>query len=167
MPLYCKISHDPDKVIARGVGRVTRSDIEDYLNTTILEGAKGHAKLILLGDSKLALSPEDLDLVADGLVAYGRGGAPGPVAIVAGNALNLDMVVLLKQRVGARPFSIFIDALQAARWLDDLAHPRVSRIAPAGWTSPDQPGRTRVVASSWETMAGPSIRSPAPSAARS
>jgi hypothetical protein len=167
MPLYCKISHDPDKVIARGVGRVTRADIGQYLATTIEEGAKGYAKLILLGDSTLALSPDDLDAVADALVAYGEGERPGPVAIVAGNALNLDMVVLLKQRVGARPFSIFIDALKAARWLDELARPRVDRIVPAGWTSPDQPGSTRGVASSWERTVGPASLSPAPSAARS
>jgi hypothetical protein len=167
MPLYCKISHDPDKVIVRGVGPVTYSDIEQYLAATIREGAKGYAKLFLLGDSKVSLSPAELDAVAHRLIAYGRGEPPGPVAIVAGTQLNLDMAVLLKQRVGARPFSIFIDALQAARWLDKFAQPRVRRIAPEGWTSPDQPGRTTVVASSWETMAGPASVSPAPSAARS
>lgn len=125
MPLYCSISagpgvNGPEVVEVRGVGKVTRSDIEQYLAETIAEGLKGHAKLILLGVSTLSLSPADLDAVAERLVDYGRGERPGPVAIVAGNALNLDMAVLLKQRVGNRPFSIFVDAREAVRWLGDF-----------------------------------------------
>lgn len=125
MPLYCSISSAPDHtgpevVVVRGVGKVTRSDIEQYLKETIGEGVKGHAKLILLGISTLSLSPDELDAVAASLVEYGRGERPGPVAIVAGNALNLDMAILLKQRVGNRPFSIFVDAREAVRWIGDF-----------------------------------------------
>lgn len=120
MPLYCSISTGPDVVIVRGVGKVTRSDIEQYLKETIGQGVKGYAKLILLGVSTLSLSPADLDAVAESLVDYGRGERPGPVAIVAGNALNLDMAILLKQRVGNRPFSIFVDAREAVRWIGDF-----------------------------------------------
>jgi hypothetical protein len=120
MPLYCSISTGPDVVVVRGVGKVTRSDIEQYLKETIGGGVKGHAKLILLGDSTLSLSPADLDAVAESLVDYGRGERPGPVAIVAGNALNLDMAILMKQRVGNRPFSIFVDAREAVRWIGDF-----------------------------------------------
>jgi hypothetical protein len=50
------------------------------------------------------------------------------------------------------------------RWTETFSQLRVSGIAPEGLTTPDQPGRTRVVASSWETMAGPAMKSPAPSA---
>jgi len=127
MPLQCSISTDPNVVIVRGVGQVTRTDIEEYLTATVGAGVKGYAKLILLGHSALSLSPADLDAVADSLIAYAVGERPGPVAIVAGNPLNLDMCVLLKQRVGRRPFSIFVDADEAARWIGAF-----SRIAPVG-----------------------------------
>jgi hypothetical protein len=128
---------------------------------------------VLLGDSKMVLTPDELDDVARSLVEYSRGEKPGPVAFVCGNPLNLDMIVLLKQRVGARPFSIFVDTREAAQWIESFSRPApqpppdVSRIAPEGWTVPVQPGSTNVVASSWDTMAGPAMKSPAPSDARS
>jgi hypothetical protein len=133
MPLHCSISTDPDMVLVHGVGQITRSDVEQYLAATISEGVKGYAKLILLGSSTLALSPADLDAIADSLIEYGRGERPGAVAIVAGTALNLDMAVLLKQRVGTRPFSIFVDARQAMRWLDTFDPRVVNRMLPDGW----------------------------------
>lgn len=125
MPLYWSISSGPgvgcpEVVVVRGVGKVTRSDIEQYLAETLGKGVKGHAKLILLGISTLSLSPDDLDAVAVSLVDYGRGERPGAVAIVAGNALNLDMAILLKQRVGNRPFSVFVDAREAMLWIADF-----------------------------------------------
>jgi hypothetical protein len=125
MPLYCSIPAGPDLkgadfIVVRGVGHVTRDDIAEYLTETIDKGVKGHGKLILLGISTLSLSPDELDAVAAGLVEYGRGERPGPVAIVAGNALNLDMAMLLKQRVGNRPFAIFVDSREAVRWLGDF-----------------------------------------------
>jgi hypothetical protein len=168
MPLYCSVVNDTRLVIVRGLGKVTRSDIAEYLAQTLRDGVKGYGKLILMGDSTMVLTSEELDDVADSLVAYARGEVPGPVAFVAGNSLNLDMIVLLKQRVGGRPFSIFIDAREAAQWLESFSQPpAVSRIAPAGWTVPDHPGSSNVVASNWDTMAGPRIVSPAPRDERS
>ena len=41
----------------------------------------------------------------------------GPVAMIVSNALNLDMAVLMKQRVGDRPFRIFTDIDAARAWL--------------------------------------------------
>jgi hypothetical protein len=154
-------------VIVRGLGKVTRSDIAEYLAQTLRDRVKGYGKLILMGDSTMVQTSEELDDVANSLVAYARGEVPGPVAFVAGNPMNLDMIVLLKQRVGGRPFSIFIDAREAAQWLESFSQPNVSRIAPEGWTVPDHPGSTNVVASSWETTAGPGTVSPAPRVKRS
>jgi hypothetical protein len=168
MPLYCSMVNESRLVIVRGLGKVTRSDIAEYLAQTLREGVKAYGKLILMGDSTMVLTSEELDEVADSLVAYARGQKPGPVAFVAGNPINLDMIVLLKQRVGGRPFSIFIDAREAAQWLEGFSQPpAVSRIAPEGSTLPDHPGSTNVVASSWETIAGPETVSPAPKVKRS
>jgi hypothetical protein len=131
MPLRWSIAHDPDFVLVRGAGRISRPEIEKYLDDTIAEGARGYPKLILLDRGVLALSPADLDGVAERMIRYGRGGAAGPLAMVVTDPLNLDMVVLLKQRIGARPFSIFVDIEEAERWLASFYHggAAVDRIA--------------------------------------
>ena len=56
-------------------------------------------------------------MVADRLMRYGMGERPGPVAMVVGSAINLDMAVLLKQRAGDRPFRIFTSIGAARSWL--------------------------------------------------
>jgi hypothetical protein len=40
------------------------------------------------------------------------------VAIIVSTAYNLDMAVLVKQRVGSRPFRIFTNRVAARAWLD-------------------------------------------------
>ncbi|HZX86585.1 MAG TPA: hypothetical protein VFF19_23650 [Reyranella sp.] len=96
---------------------MTRSDIDAYLAGTIVEGAKGYAKLVDITACTLALDADDLDTVAHRLMQYGRGDRPGPVAMVVGSALNLDMAVLMKQKVGDRPFRIFTSIGAARSWL--------------------------------------------------
>ncbi len=117
MALRLSILRASELCIAIGEGTVTRHDIEEYLAHTIQEGAKGYAKLIDLTACVLALDSDDLELVADGLVQYGRDDQAGPVAIIVRTALNLDMAVLLKQRVGVRPFRIFTTTEAARFWL--------------------------------------------------
>ncbi len=63
----------------------------------------------------------ELELGARALAGRGTGvtvtGVKRVVAMVVLGALNIDMAVLLKQRVGARPFRVFTDPLQARGWL--------------------------------------------------
>ena len=69
-------------------------------------------------------------MVAHRLMRYGKGERPGPVAMVVGSALNLDMAVLLKQRAGDRPFRIFTSIGAARSWLtgyQESYDPRPSR----------------------------------------
>jgi hypothetical protein len=103
--------------LVTGRGKVTRADIEAYLDGTIREGAKGYAKLVDITNCSLALDVDDLEIVAHHLVRYGWGERPGPIAMVVGSPLNLDMAVLLKQRVGDRPFRIFTGMGAARAWL--------------------------------------------------
>lgn len=100
-----------------GQGDITRLDIENYLQATVREGTKAHAKLVDITVGNLALDRDDLESVARTLLDYGLGGGAGPVAMVVQGALNIDMAVLLKQRVGARPFRIFTDPREARGWL--------------------------------------------------
>ena len=117
MPLSCSTFPASRLCIVSGESTVTRSDIDAYLTRTIASGAKGYAKLVDITGCTLALDIDDLEAVADRLMQYGRGEQAGPVAMVVGSALNLDMAVLLKQRVGDRPFRIFTNAGAARAWL--------------------------------------------------
>lgn len=117
MPLSWSTLPDSQLCIVSGEGTVTRSDIYTYLARTIAEGAKGYAKLVDITACTLALDSDDLDMVADRLMQYGRGERPGPVAMVVGSALTLDMAVLLKQKAGDRPFRIFTNIGAARTWL--------------------------------------------------
>ena len=117
MPLSWSTLPDSQLCIVSGEGTVTRSDIDAYLAGTIGEGAKSYAKLVDITACTLALDAEDLESVADRLLHYGMGERPGPVAMVVGSALTLDMAVLLKQKAGDRPFRIFTNIGAARSWL--------------------------------------------------
>lgn len=119
MPLSWSILPDSQLCIVSGEETVTRADIDAYLARTIREGAKGFAKLVDVTACTLALDADDIELVSDRLMQYGMGERAGPVAMVVGSALNLDMAVLLKQRVGDRPFRIFTNIGAARSWLAD------------------------------------------------
>ncbi|MFI5000766.1 MAG: hypothetical protein ACHQK9_12875 [Reyranellales bacterium] len=119
MSLHWSILPGDEMVSVSGEGAITRADIERYLAATIRGGAKTYAKLIELTSScTLALDHDDVDSVARSLVQYGSDApAAGRVAMVVHSELNLDMAMLLKQRVGARPFSIFLSPMEARAWL--------------------------------------------------
>jgi hypothetical protein len=117
MPLSWSTLPDSQLCIVSGEGTVTRSDIDAYLAGTIGEGAKGYAKLVDITTCTLALDADDLETVAHRLMQYGMGDRPGPVAMIVGSALNLDMAVLLKQKAGDRPFRIFTSIGAARSWL--------------------------------------------------
>lgn len=106
-----------------GEGDISRQDIERYLEATRIEGAKANAKLVDITAGTLVLDRDDLESLAHTLVDYGGDGNVGPVALVVEGALNIDMAVLLKQRVGSRPFRIFTAPLEARGWLMTFGTP--------------------------------------------
>lgn len=117
MPLRWMRSDEFGILTVVGQGNINRHDIEGYLGATVREGTKTHAKLVDLTVGNLTLDRDDLQSVAEMLVEYGADGAAGPVAMVVQGALNIDMAVLLKQRVGARPSRVFTNTLDARGWL--------------------------------------------------
>jgi hypothetical protein len=124
--------------IATGNGAVTRADIESYLAGTERQGATGYEKLVDITACTLTLSTDDLEQLSQRLIRYGRDHQAGPVAMIVATPLNLDMVVLLKQRVGDRPFRIFTSALAARSWLagyGESYHPTAfaSNASPRRW----------------------------------
>lgn len=117
MPVHWSLLPESKLCIVTGRGKVTRADIEAYLAGTIREGAKSYAKLVDTTACIFALDHDDLESVAHDLVQYGWGERAGPVAIIVDTAFNLDMAVLMKQRVEGRPFRIFTSSAAARDWL--------------------------------------------------
>lgn len=117
MPLRWVRSDEFGILTVVGQGDIGRQDIEDYLGATVRQATKTDAKLVDLTVGHLTLDRDDLQSVAEMLVQYGADGAAGPVAMVVQGALNIDMAVLLKQRVGARPSRVFTNTLDARGWL--------------------------------------------------
>lgn len=117
MPLNWSTFPASQLCVVSGQGTVTRTDIDRYLAGTIGDGTKGYAKLVDITACTLALDADDVEAVAARLMHYGMGKQPGPVAMVVGSALTLDMAVLLKQRAGDRPFRIFTGIGAARSWL--------------------------------------------------
>jgi hypothetical protein len=118
MALSWTVLTDQHLVVVKGDGRVTRDDIDQYLAATIKSDAKAFAKLIeLVPTSTLDLSCADLDHVVQSHVDYAKDGGVGPVAIVVHSSLNLDMAMLIKQRIGNRPYAIFVSMPEAVIWL--------------------------------------------------
>ena len=132
MTLSLSVLPDAHLCMVEGEGLVTRQDIEGYLAHSIKAGAKNYAKLVDLRSSTLSLDPDDLEIVANGLLRYSMGEQPGPVAMVVGNALTLDMAVLLKQRVGDRPFRIFTSVTAARAWIVNFRHTAQPTFLPSG-----------------------------------
>ena len=127
MPLSWSTLPDFQLCIVSGEGTVTRSDIDTYLAGTVGEGAKSYAKLVDITTCTRRSTPTIWSTVAHRLLHYGMGERPGPVAMVVGSALNLDMAVLLKQRAGDRPFRIFTTIGAVRSWLRAISKLRSRR----------------------------------------
>jgi len=140
MALYWSVFRDKEFVSVRGEGRITCEDIDEYLAATLRLGAKSYAKLVdLMGSSVLALDPDELDHVAESHHLYARGGGAGPVALVVHSCLNLDMALLIKQRVGDRPYRVFTSVAEARDWLNQMANDRRAALAPVSAEQPEAP----------------------------
>jgi hypothetical protein len=133
MPFDWTNLHSSKFCIVSAYKRVTRYDIEQFLTASVQDGFQDYAKLIDMTTGALSLDAEDGWAVAASLTRYFRSGPSGPIAIVVADAVNLDMAVLLKQRIGNRPFRIFTNATAARSWLEDQedVRPLAAMVLPA------------------------------------
>lgn len=117
MPLHCTVLPDQGVALVAGEGNVTRSDIKGCLSLFKGQPVDRYGKLIHLIRAQLVLSPMDIETIAYCLRRYCAKALPGPIALSVHNAYNLDMAILLKQRVLPGKFRVFPDAGSAFRWL--------------------------------------------------
>ena len=123
MPLHCTVLPDEGLALVAGEGNVTRSDIKGCLTLFKGQPVDRYGKLINLIHAQLVLSPVDIETVAYCLRRYCAKPFPGPIALSVHNSYNLDMAILLKQRVSPGKFRVFPDTGTAFRWLQQTAVP--------------------------------------------
>ena len=132
MPVTWSISHEEQLVVAIAEGEVVRGDIDGYLSAMIAEGAMPYRKLFDLTFAPMALAAAALRALGKRVTDYAKGGPVGPVAIVVGSELALDMARIFEAQAQAnRDLRIFRDLAQARAWLDEAAPPTSGKpIAP-------------------------------------
>ena len=117
MPLHCKVLPEEGLALVAGEGNVTRSDIKGCLTLFKGQPVDRYGKLINLIDAQSVLSPVDLETIAYCLRRYCAKPFPGSIALSVHNSYNLDMAILLKQRVPPGKSRVFPDTGSAFRWL--------------------------------------------------
>ena len=123
MPLHCTVFPDQGLALIAGEGNVTRSDIKGCLSLFKGQPVDRYGKLFDLVHARLVLSPVDIETIAYCLRRYCAKGFPGPIALTVHNSYNLDMAILLKQRVAPEKFRVFPDTGSAVRWLQQSTVP--------------------------------------------
>ena len=117
MPLHSAVFPEHELALIAGEGSITRFDIKRCLSSFKGHRVDRYGKLINLLHAQLVLTNDDIDSVGQNLRRYCGKGVPGPVALAVYNSFNLDMAVLLKQRVPQAKFRVFAETGSAFRWL--------------------------------------------------
>jgi hypothetical protein len=117
------ISHSEKLVIAVAEGELQHADVDKYLLALIAEGAMPYRKLFDLTFAPLSMGAAELRALGTRVAEHARaGGAIGPLAIVVGSDLALDMARIFETQARAdRPLRIFGDVVRARAWLDSLS----------------------------------------------
>lgn len=117
MPLQWAIESSSATLVVTGRGPVTARHVKAFLSELKGQPEDTFGKIILLEGGRLTLDHEELDQVAAYIRAYCAKEAPGPIALVVTDPFNLDMAVLLKQRLPSAKFRIFGDPAPALNWI--------------------------------------------------
>jgi hypothetical protein len=123
MPLHCTVLPDEGLALVAGEGNVTRSHIKGCLSLFKGQPVDRYGKLINLIHAQLVLGHDDIETIAHCLRRYCAKPFPVPIALSVRNSYNLDMAILLKQRVPDGKFRIFPETGSAFRWLQQTAVP--------------------------------------------
>ena len=125
MPVNWTISHPDKLVVAVAEGEVEHADVDKYLLALIAEGAMPYRKLFDVTFAPLSMGLAQLRALGTRVTEHARGGGSvGPLALVVGSELALDMARIFEAQARAgRPLRIFDDVVKARAWLDSLSEP--------------------------------------------
>jgi hypothetical protein len=132
VPVNWTISRPGKLVVAVADGEVEHADVDKYLLALIAEGAMPYRKLFDLTFAPLSMGLAQLRALGTRVAEHAKGGgAVGPLSVVVGSELALEMAKIFEAQGRAdRPLRIFDDVVKARAWLDSLAVP--SGAAPSG-----------------------------------
>jgi hypothetical protein len=116
------ISHEDRLVLTTVSGEASNEDLQRYMTDVAAAGGMPYRKLFdatYVAPGSLRLG--EVRAFARAIVAYGKTGPIGPLAIVVGSELERELAELFGQADAGRALGIFSDAAQARHWLDALA----------------------------------------------
>jgi hypothetical protein len=136
MPLRWKIAPLEHMVVCVAEGAVTMKDLMEYFAALEAAGASDYRKILDATHAENAFSDADRVQLAAYAKAYGRRGAPGPMAVVTGAAGNDTVVADIKLMLRPdRRMREFPTIHEARAWLD--------RVAQTQKNAAPSPGRRR------------------------
>ncbi len=118
MPLFWDVSADAPFVAIRGDGLVGRADLKACLSALKGTEMDRRPKVFDLSNAEISMTRDDLDLIGVVLRRYCGKAAPGAMAFVVHGPENIDMAVLIKQRVASDRVRIFPTRADALTWLE-------------------------------------------------
>ncbi len=120
MPISFTIDHDKRLIEARAEGTVTREDVQNFLDATVVQNAIGYRKLFDGRQSVPRVDDDDVMMLGARLSAYASNfGMRGALAFIAPNeegAVLAKRVVNLGQS-GEWKARVFLSEAEALKWL--------------------------------------------------
>ena len=120
MPLTFQIDHRERFVTLKTQGRVTLKDVEEYLDTLMVQNAMSYPKLIDATDVEYELSDDDIMALGARVSAYAVVDPRGPICFVAVTPEAIDYQRRFINLGGAkRPANIVATVEEARQWLQE------------------------------------------------
>ena len=119
MPIQWTISHPHRLVVAVCKDRVSRADIEGYLDNVVVTDTLPYRKIFDTTNAVMELSDDDMMALGARSRAYAGLANMGPLALVASSPESFERARLFGALADARrPLKIFSELHTARQWLD-------------------------------------------------
>ena len=119
MPIQWTISHPHRLVVAVCKDTVSRTDIEDYLDSVVVSDTLPFRKIFDMTNAVMELSDDDMMALGARIRAYAGLANMGPLALVASRPESYERARLFAALADARrPLKIFTELHAARRWLE-------------------------------------------------
>ncbi len=121
MAIDWTVSHEKRLVTAVIGPKTRRRDYPAFLAALRERGAISYRKIFDLSFGMLDYTVSDVRALGQKVIEWGKGGKPGPVALIASSELTAEFATLYGQHARAeRPIRIFADMAEALAWLDEV-----------------------------------------------
>ena len=119
MPVIWDVFHSTRQVFVTIKGLVHLHDVQDHLQKVMTPATMSYHKLVDLTGSHLALSEQDVHVLAESVCEYANSGPMGALAIVVASDETEQQIRQFGSLSGAqRPWRIFRMSQPAREWLN-------------------------------------------------